>query len=365
MGRKIRGGRRNAAYRKKFIMGWVYIVLIVILAGGCIWLAVSALSQIRTVQEISVDASAYTVLKALPTQKELEIQQREEELKVEEEIFKEKEAYPIEMNIQTPYCILYDVQSKQVLFAKNANEKAFPASTTKILTAAVMMEYTEPDTVFKADDEQKLVQAGSSLANLNPGMSILDRDMMLDAIMLPSGNDAAYCAAATTGRIIAENENLTSEEAVNVFINKMNEKAAEIGCTGSNFTCPDGFHDDMHYTTATDLLKITLESQKYPEIAASGSKPYRELSYLSGEQIAWTNSNKLIQEDSEYYYMYAKGLKTGMTDMSGFCVVGTAERFGHELIIVCLGSETSAIRWNDTIALLDAGFAYIRNSDNG
>lgn len=365
MSRRRRSWKNSsAAYKKRYIAGCIYIGLIVILICGCVWLLVSALSQIKRVRDITVDASAYKVLEELPTQSELDAIQRAEELKVENEIFEQKDSYPIEMIIQTPYCVMYDVQGKQVLYSKNADEKAYPASTTKILTAAVMMENTKADTVFKAGDEQELVQAGSSLANLNIG-SLLDREMMLDAIMLPSGNDAAYCAAAETGRLISGVEDMPAEEAVNVFINKMNEKAEEIGCTGSNFTCPDGFHDDLHYTTANDLLRITLESQKYPEIAASGNKTYRELSYLSGEQIAWTNSNKMIQPDSEYYYLYATGLKTGMTDMSGYCVVATAERFGHELIIVCLGSETSAVRWNDTIALLDAGFAYIRNNDMG
>lgn len=355
--------RSDEAYRRKVRQGRLYLLLIALLGGGCIWLTVSALSQIQTVTELTVDASGYQVLAALPSQSEVEEEQRAEEIKEENEIFRQKDSYPIDMIIQTPYCVMYDVQAKEVLYSKNAEEKAFPASTTKILTASLLMEYAGEDTVFTAGDEQEFVSPGSSLAYLNPG-SQLDRDMMLDAIMLPSGNDAAYCAAARVGRIIAENEDMPSREAVNVFINKMNEKAAEIGCKNSNFTCPDGFHDDDHYTTAMDLLRITLNSQKYPEIAASGKKSYRELTYLTGENIFWNNSNKMIQSDSEYFYTYATGLKTGMTDMSGFCVVATAERFGHELILVCLGSETSAIRWNDTIALLDAGFVYIKNNDN-
>lgn len=360
-----RGARMSPreARRRKVRQARLYLLFMLVLVGGCIWLLASALSQIKTVSELIVDDSAYQVLAVLPSQSELEEEQREEERRIENEIFEPKESYPIDMIIQTPYCVMYDVQGKEVLYSKNAEEKAFPASTTKILTAAVMMEYAPEDTVFKVGDEQDLVSPGSSLAMLNKGQSELDRDMMLDAIMLPSGNDAAYCAAAVTGRIIAENDRLPADEAVNVFINKMNEKAQEIGCKGSNFTCPDGFHNDNHYTTAMDLLRITLYSEKFPEIAASGEKPYRDLEYLSGEQIFWNNSNKLIQRDSEYYYTYSTGLKTGMTDQSGYCVVATAERFGHELILVCLGSETSAVRWNDTIALLDAGFAYIKNKD--
>ncbi|MCM1579655.1 MAG: hypothetical protein NC078_12750, partial [Ruminococcus sp.] len=325
--------RSDESYRRKVRQGRFYLLLIGLLAGGCIWLTVSALSQIETVTELTVDASGYKVLAALPSQSEADAEKRAEEIKEENEIFEQKDSYPIDMIIQTPYCVMYDVQAREVLYSKNAEEKAFPASTTKILTAAVMMEYAPEDTIFEAGEEQALVNPGSSLAFLNEG-SRLDRDMMLDAIMLPSGNDAAYCAAAKVGRIIAENENLPAGEAVNVFVNKMNEKAAEIGCKNSSFTCPDGFHDDNHYTTAMDMLRITLHSQKYPEIASSGRKSYRELTYLTGENIFWNNSNKMIQPDSEYFYTYATGLKTGMTDMSGYCVVATAERFGHQLILV-------------------------------
>ncbi len=364
-GRRTRRYSAAQARRRKAIEGWIYIILILMLFGGCLWLLTSALSQIRTVKEYIVDDSAYQVLASLPSQSEYEVQKKEEELAVANEIFEQKDSYPIEMVIQTPYFVMYDVQGKQVLYAKNADDKAYPASTTKILTAAVMMENTPEDMIFNVGDEQDMVNPGSSLAVLNKGQSKLDRDMMLDAIMIPSGNDAAYCAAAETGRIIAGNDSLGAEEAVNVFINKMNDTAREIGCKNSNFTCPDGFHNDKHYTTAMDLLRITLYSEKFPEIAESGTKTYRELSYLSGEQIFWNNSNKLIQPDSEYYYTYATGLKTGMTDMSGYCVVATAERFGHELIIVSLGSENSNVRWSEVIALFDAGFAYIRNNDMG
>lgn len=361
---------RNSSYsaqmarRRRIWKARLYLLAIVIIAGLGIWALVSTLSQIKTVSELTVDASGYRVLNALPSQSEIEEAEHEEEMKIENEIFEQKKSYPIEMIIRAPYCVMYDVQEKRVLYAKNSEEKAFPASTTKILTAAVMLENTQKDTVFTAGDEQELVQPGSSLAYVNVGNS-LDRDMMLDALMLPSGNDASYCTAAVTGRIIAGDENMPAKEAVKTFVDKMNVTAEYIGCKNTHFTCPDGFHDDDHYTTAMDLLRIAVYSENYPEIAASGNKSSRDLEFLTGEKISWVNSNKLIQPDSgDLYYPYATGLKTGMTDYSGHCIVATAERFGHKLIIVCLGSESAAVRYNETIALFDAGFAYIRNNDN-
>lgn len=327
-----------------------------------VWLLANAYAKSRSETVLSVDSSSYSVLADLPSESEAAQIEKEQQIEEENSIFEQKDSYPLEMIIESPYCVVYDVQGKQVLYAKDAWERCYPASTTKIITAAVMLKYTDEDTIFTAGDEQSLVNEGSSLAYLNVG-SVLDRSMILDAIMLPSGNDASYCAAAVTGRIIAENDELTAQEAVDVFIEQMNEFASDSGCTDTNFTCPDGFHDDNHYTTAMDMLRMTLHSEEYPEIAESGEKTYAEVDFLSGEHIWWSNSNSLIQSDNSNYYMYATGLKTGMTDQSGYCVVATAERFGHEIIIVCMGSETSEVRWNDTIALFDAAFQYVRNSD--
>ena len=119
--------------------------------------------------------------------------------------------------------------------------------------------------------------------------------------------------------------------------------------------------DDITYRAAKANNELANYYQLTPNITANNAD------YKTTWELFFTvinNSNKLIQPDNDYYYPYATGLKTGMTDYSGHCVVATAERFGHELIIVTLGSENAAVRWNDTIALFDAGFAYIRNNDN-
>ncbi|MBQ5317140.1 MAG: D-alanyl-D-alanine carboxypeptidase [Oscillospiraceae bacterium] len=339
----------------------VKLVLILIVVVIVLLLGASLLSQMKPSGPMELIADEYVQLGDLPTQSEMEEEQRKAELRRIEKIFEEKDTYPIDMVIDTPYCVMFDATNEELLFAKAPNEKAYPASTTKIMTAALLMQYAKPDMTFTAGDEQDLVLEGSSLAGLKKG-SQLDRDMMLDAIMIPSGNDASYCTAAEVGRLLYGNggDELSAKEAVDIFVEKMNSTAADIGCTNTHFTCPDGFHDEQHYTTAMDLLKITIYSEKFPEIAASGSKMYRNPEFLTGESTEWYNSNRLLSEDDDYYYMYAKGLKTGMTDQAGYCVVATAKRFDHELIIVCLGSETQSIRWNNTIALFDAGFKYIR-----
>lgn len=273
-----------------------------------------------------------------------------------------REPYEVEMIIQSPYAIVYDATDEKVLYAKNAEEKCYPASTTKILTAAAILNTVPDDFIFTAGDELDFVNEGSSLAMLSKGCQ-LDVPTMLDALMLPSGNDASYTAAANVGRYLAERDDISAEMAVEKFMDEMNRTLKRIGCENTHFSVPDGFHDDEHYTTVKDMLRVTLYAMNYPELMESVQKAEVTANFVTGQQIYWSNSNQLLHEWSDRYYMYATGMKTGMTDQAGHCVVATAERFGHELICIVFGSESSSLRWNDTIALMDASFVKIREEN--
>lgn len=276
-----------------------------------------------------------------------------------------KEEYPIDTVLQSKYAIVYDVQADEVLYAKNAEEQCFPASTTKILTAAVILDNAPEDFQFTAGDELDFVNPESSLAFINKG-NVLDLETTIDALMLPSGNDASYMAAANMGRYIADNDSFSPEQAVKTFVDEMNKTAKLLGAENTHFTAPDGFHDDDHYTTVLDMLKITLYAMEKPKLAASAAKPDAYATFISGEEVSWTNSNKLLHESSgDAYYMYANGFKTGMTDQSGYCVVATARRFDHDIVCLVFGAEASDIRWNETISLLDAAFVQVKNRNEG
>lgn len=271
------------------------------------------------------------------------------------------ETLPIDMVIRSEYAIVYDSTDNKVLYAKNAEEKCYPASTTKILTSAVTIKNAADDMVFTVGDEQSMVNEGSSLAMLNVGNE-LDLQMIVDGMMLPSGNDASYCAAANIGRILGEDENLSADGAVKLFMEEMNKTLKNIGCENTHFSVPDGFHEEDHYTTVKDMLRVTLYAQQFPQLVEAAAKPSEYVTFLSGEAASWENSNKLIHDYSDCYYMYANGMKTGMTDEAGYCVVATARRFDHDVVCIVFGASASDIRWNDTIALLDAAFVQIRTS---
>lgn len=270
------------------------------------------------------------------------------------------EVYPIDMIIRSEYAIVYDVEANEVLYAKNPEEKCFPASTTKILTSAVVLKNAPEDMVFTVGDELDMVNEGSSLAMINKGNQ-LDTGMIIDGLMLPSGNDAAYCAAANVGRILGNDDMLSPAAAVQEFVDEMNRTAQLIGCENTHFANPDGFHHEEHYTTVKDMLRITLYAENFDRLMQAAATPSLYVTFLSGEQASWENSNKLIHDYSDCYYMYANGMKTGMTDEAGYCVVATARRFDHQIICIVFGASASDIRWNDTIALLDAAFVKVRN----
>lgn len=371
--KKPANSERSRKSRRKWLARLRVFALLIVLAGS-----VYGLFSLggNSVSELIIDKTRYSQLNVALEETTVESQTNvsgteEEIIAPDNEVISAmasvpnpqlKSSYPIEGEINSSYAIVYDVQSDEVLFAKNAEEKCYPASTTKILTAALVLEYADANMQFTAGDELDLVSPESSLANLNNG-SMLDLEMMIDALMLPSGNDAAYCAAANIGRVIADNENLNADKAVKYFVAQMNERLKGIGAENSHFENPDGFHDDNHYTTAMDMLKISLYATQFEGVRNSAAKPSRNVTFLSGEQIYWENSNKLIHEYSDCYYMYANGLKTGMTDQAGYCVVATANRFGHDIVVVVLGGPASDKRWNDTLWLLDQAFSVIRENN--
>lgn len=358
---KSRPIARSAVYRRKqmlrarlklAVMAAVFVTVSVAGINGAKRLvrnmeAEAASNDIIAAEDIYQDPEPESVFETVPAETTAAIPEKED-------------TYPIDMVISSKYAVVYDVTTNTILYAKNAEEKCYPASTTKLLTAALALDYADENFVFTAGDELDFVNPGSSLAYLNKG-SQLSTEMMIDALMLPSGNDAAYVTAANIGRVIADNPNMSDEGAVKEFVTMMNRKAKRIGAENTHFANPDGFHDDDHYTTAMDMLKIALYAKDCDMIAESVQKVDLEQTFLSGEVIYWKNSNVMINPYSQFYYCYSKGMKTGMTDEAGYCVVELAERYDHQIIAVVMGGENAAARWNDTIALLDKAFVIAKD----
>lgn len=290
----------------------------------------------------------------------------------------------LDNNLISEYIILYDFTEDKIIYSKNAGKKLYPASTTKLLTAIVASKIISEDTVLTVGDEITLIGPESSTAYLVQGMN-LTFEMLLDALLLPSGNDAAYTIAVNAARIYTGNSKLSNEEAVNVFLGLMNDAADQLGCKNTHFVTPDGWHDDNHYTTAEDLAKIAAYARTVPLIKKSCSKDYAEWELINyhaessqessqeskknqenGEEesnepeygpiVSWYNSNKLIDDETEVYSKFVDGMKTGFTDEAGSSVVASATVSGHTLIAVVMKGTTVSSKYNDANLLFKYGF---------
>lgn len=241
-------------------------------------------------------------------------------------------SYGKDFNLSGQNYILIEEKSGRVLVEKGANVKMPMASTTKIMTAILALEYGNLEDEVEINGSKVNVE-GSSIF-LKDG-EIIKLEDLIYGLMLRSGNDSAIAIA---------NHISGSEEE---FVKLMNKKAKEIGALNTNFTNPHGLHNDNHYTTAYDLALITryaFKNKKFEEI--SSSKDYR--TYSNREYNYFVNKNKTLWE-----YEGGDGVKIGYTMRANRCLVASASRNNMRLIAVTLRDYN----WfNDTYTLMDYGF---------
>jgi len=262
----------------------------------------------------------------------------------------------VDKNTACEYIVLYDATNDKVLYSKNADTQCYPASTTKLLTALVTLKYTNENTVFTVGNEVLLIDPESSRAWLRMGYR-LNLQTILEAIMLPSGNDAAYTAAANVGRIIAGDDSLSAQAAIAKFCEKMNETAKELGAKNSHFVNPDGIHNANHYTTASDMLLIAKAALDNPILATVMAEEKVTRTFLSGETGAtWYNTNYLLRTDTRYLFEGAVGLKTGHTNEAGYCLTAAAERDGVKLVAILMNADSTSGRFEDATGLFTVCF---------
>lgn len=237
-------------------------------------------------------------------------------------------------------CVI-DIDTGRILAAKNENEKSEPASITKIMTALIALENADIKKVVTIPSAAAGVEGSSIYIKAGEKYSLED---LLYGLMLRSGNDAATAIAIDVAG------------SVDAFVEKMNQKAQELGCTGTHFNNPHGLPDEKHYTTAHDMALITaaaLRNDTFVKIAST--KNYTAEPDGAGETRSWQNKNKLL-----WQYEGAIGVKTGYTKSAGKTYVGAAERNGIRIAVVVLGAKDM---WGDAATLLDNAFASYQQVD--
>ena len=236
----------------------------------------------------------------------------------------------VDPNIQATAALLADPESGMILYEKNARERRYPASTTKVMTALVVLERCRDldVTVEVLEEDFNGVASDASKAGFKVGEIVTLHDLLY-GLMLPSGNEAANILA----RHVAG--------SVDAFVELMNAEAAALGCTGTHFANPNGLHNDDHYTTAYDLYLITsraMEDETFCEIANTAQKTLQATNLQQARKVYTTNM-LIFNRSYDCYYAYCKGVKTGYTSHAGYCLVSAAERKGSRLISVVMGCE--------------------------
>lgn len=261
-----------------------------------------------------------------------------------------------EEKINSPSIVVYDVNSNTVLYSRNPDEKRFPASITKLLTASVALTYVDPSEVYHVGHEINKIAGDSSRAGLTEGED-LTLEQLIYALMLPSGNDAAYTVAVNTARKVSGCESMPADAALLYFSDLMNDFAYSLGTKNTHFVNPDGYQHENHYTCSSDMVMISMKAMSFPLIAEAVTT--LDYNILNDDDIiihSWTNNNKLVNPDNEFYYPYCKGLKTGFTDEAGCTMCAYAEKDGRKLIVVTMGCTTNILRYRDVINMFNAIF---------
>ena len=260
--------------------------------------------------------------------------------------------YPADRQLLAQQYFVYDCKENAFLVTSGqTNERIYPASITKLFTAYVAMQYLQPEDNITAGEALDMVAWGSSVAKIKKG-DVLTAQQLVEAMLLPSGNDAAYLLACQAGRAIKENPQLSATSAVQIFMLEMNSQAKSLGMTGTHFVNPDGIHDNNHYTTFEDLAILGKLSMRDATVMQYAATP-RDQVILHGETIEWKNTNALVDPATPYYCPYAVGLKTGQTPSAGSCLLSAFRMDERELIIGVFGCPKEEDRFDDTLQLFN------------
>lgn len=263
---------------------------------------------------------------------------------------------PSNFTVNAQYCMLSNMDTGEILYSKNADERLYPASITKLMTALVVCENVDDlnqTVTIDGDLLETLLGTDSSLSYIVKD-EVLSIDQLLHYLLITSGNDTALVLAKYVGG------------TVDRFIEMMNETAAKLGMNSTHFDNPHGLPDDNHYTTVNDIHKLATAAFAVEKIKTiCGYSRYQmPATNLHGERTLST-TNFLIDKTTTYFYKYCTGGKTGYTESAGRCIVSTAEKEGMHYLSIVMNADpkyTDAngnrrrIEFTDTARLFEWAF---------
>ncbi len=245
---------------------------------------------------------------------------------------------PIQTASETEAVYMFNVDTGKTILAQNADQQQYVASLTKLMTALLLLE-SGKDLNGEVTVPTAMTQEFKDIQNAN-GMTMglrigetVRRMDLLYGLLVSSANDAASVIAYDVGGSVLD------------FVKQMNARAAELGCTGTNFTCAHGLFDYGNVSTAEDMAKIAAECYKnITFVQISGTAAYTlPATNLHQSERSITSSNPMTDSSSEYYRSYIKCIRSGFTTLAGRCAVAFAEKDGHTYGLVILHSDTNSI----------------------
>ncbi len=248
--------------------------------------------------------------------------------------------------------ILIEAGSGNVVFEKNPDQPMYPASTTKIMTALLALQFGDLTATTTVSPTAAVWGEGDSTIPVSAGETVNIRDLIY-GMMMRSGNDGAVALA----------EYVSGSEAA--FVQQMNETAAFLGCTNTHFNNATGMTDPQHYSTARDLAIIARAARDVPQfrdLAATFEYTMPATNAHPARRLVTTNQYIRRDSDNQYYSKDGIGIKTGFTNDAMHCFVGAARRNGVEFISVVLYTSDTG-RWFDTRHLMDYGFTKYESVD--
>ncbi|MBQ0137791.1 MAG: D-alanyl-D-alanine carboxypeptidase [Kurthia sp.] len=318
---------------------WFYLLI------ACIILAGLVLATTQVMESMGNDSKSQA--------KETKEIEKVKEPTFEEKLQQEKPIADVntyDVTLKSEEALLIDSDSEKILFSKNAENKAYPASLTKLMTVLVgieeiadlQTEVTVPTSIF-----DYLVRENASVAGFNPNEVVTAEDLLY-GVMLPSGADASLSIAMHVSKTEA------------AFVDLMNAKAQELGMSNTHFENVEGLHDENHYTTAHDLMKLmkyAMKNEDFKKIITSQNYEVPSTNYRpNGFSFASTLFSKLDMTKVRDYTLL--GGKTGYTPESGLSLVSVAEKNGKNYIMVMMNADgtnrTEQYNITDTLNLYEA-----------
>lgn len=241
--------------------------------------------------------------------------------------------------------LLLDLDRKQVLFSQHAFDRVYPASITKIVTGLLVLRYGHMDEKVTIQQEDLNLEQAAQVCGFYVG-DVVTVEMLLNCLLVYSGNDAAMALARTVGG--------STEE----FVRMMNSYAASLGCTGTHFVNPHGLHVTDHYTTPYDIYLMLKEALKYPRFTEISQQPEYVLSYIrpNGNYVEThleATDHYLTGDAAAPRDVSILGGKTGTTSEAGNCLALLSQNaYGHPYFSLVMGAETKDVLYQQMNSLL-------------